>query len=116
MLLPLEPCRVQVLSLEYHLALSVPCSGRDGMEQVARLARALYLARYRDGAADAGMDAMIFDMARKRAGGTWDRQLSSVPRYRFVDAWAKVQRLADGSLPVGGTDDMRATTMLPAQR
>ncbi|PXW27269.1 hypothetical protein SAMN05445871_2137 [Paraburkholderia caballeronis] len=69
MLLPLEPCRVQVLSLEYHLALSVPCSGRGGMEQVARLARALYLARYRDGAADAGMDAMIFDMARKRAGG-----------------------------------------------
>ncbi|WP_143040668.1 hypothetical protein [Paraburkholderia caballeronis] len=45
-----------------------------------------------------------------------DRQLSRVPRYRFVDAWAKVQRLADGPLPVGGTDDMRATAMLPAQR
>lgn len=118
LLLPLSTEKVRSLSLENHLALATIRAGRGDLDQLCCLLRVIYLAFYLRGETAAGADlepyrqaetALDACIARVERGAPClladheqavvervlvrhDAQLAAVPRFRYLDAWDRLQR------------------------
>ncbi|WP_227792179.1 hypothetical protein [Burkholderia sp. BE17] len=134
--------RVQALSLEGHIALSVLRSGHGDALQIGRLSQIVYLAYFMRDVTAAGSDLEQFRTAesiveycvcRALGGGQWelreedyaaierilllyDAQLAAAPAYRFVDAWQQFQRVIVKNLstPIEGSRIEEATVGIEA--
>ncbi|WP_081057683.1 hypothetical protein [Burkholderia diffusa] len=118
MLLPLSTTKVQSLSLENHLALSTVRAGRGDFDQICYLIRVVYLAHFMRAETMAGADlgsyrhaeaaldacikrieqdqpCLLLDheqMVVERVLVLHDEQLAAVPKYRYLEAWDRLQR------------------------
>ncbi|CAE6854854.1 hypothetical protein R69658_08168 [Paraburkholderia aspalathi] len=116
MLLPLPVAKVRAMSLEHHLALAAMHSGRGSVEQMNVLLKVTYLTYFMADAAHESVDLDLFRAAetafeccglRGHRDGNWtlptadhdvlarilalhDRQLGSMPSWRYTEAWARI--------------------------
>lgn len=118
MLLPLSSAKVRALSLENHLALATVRAGRGDFDQLCCLIRIVYLAYFMRGETVAGQDVEPYRNAEaaldacikriehdqpcmlddrelslvERVLVLHDGQLAAVPKFRYLEAWDKLQR------------------------
>ncbi|RQQ00406.1 hypothetical protein DF164_29650 [Burkholderia stagnalis] len=117
MLLPLSTAKVQSLSLENHLALATVRAGRGDFDQICCLIRIVYLAYFLRGEtaagaelepyrrAEAALDAcikrieedqpcLLLDQEQtvvERVLVLHDAQLAAAPKFRYLEAWDRLQ-------------------------
>lgn len=122
MLLPLSTDKVRSLSLENHLALATIRAGRGNLDQLCCLLRVVYLAFYMRDATLSGIHLepyrraeAVLDACITRVGldepcalddeegivvghvlALHDEQLAAVPKYRYLQAWERLQRFITG--------------------
>lgn len=131
MLLPLSSTKVRALSLENHLALATVRAGHGDLDQICCLIRVVYLAYFMRSEMASGADLepyrhaeAVLDVCIKRLERNepcqfldpeqrvvecilvlHDEQLAAVPRFRYLEAWERLQRfVASGRqspFPVG---------------
>ncbi|KVL50673.1 hypothetical protein WT01_31250 [Burkholderia cepacia] len=125
MLLPLSTDKVRSLSLESHLALATVRAGRGDLDQVCCLLRIIYLAYFMRGEtkagaaldpyrrAEAALDACIRRIEQNQSCLLLDQeqvvvehvlvlhdaQLAAVPKYRYLEAWERLQRFVASDMP-----------------
>ncbi|CAM2198510.1 Fis family transcriptional regulator (plasmid) [Paraburkholderia kururiensis] len=125
MLLPLPNAKVQALSLENHLALTTVRAQRGGSDQICCLIRVVYLAYFMRGEtaegsdeepyrrAEAALDACMMRMeqggpcmlleeeqaAMERVLVLHDQQLAAIPKFRYLEAWQRMQHFAASEKP-----------------
>ncbi|MCA8023630.1 hypothetical protein [Burkholderia metallica] len=118
MLLPLPTAKVRSLSLENHLALSTVCAGRGDLDRICCPIQVIYLAYFLRSETAAGEDIDLYRHAEaeldscikrlehdqpcllldqdqtviERALVLYDEQLATVPMFRYLEAWERIQR------------------------
>ncbi|WP_254616793.1 hypothetical protein [Burkholderia metallica] len=124
-LLPLPTEKIRALSLENHLALTTVRAGRGEFDQICCLIRVVYLAYFMRGETAAGKDLESYRCAEaaldacikrieqdqpcllldheqtvvERVLVLHDDQLAAVPKFRYFEAWAQLQRFIASGKP-----------------
>ncbi|CAE6845318.1 hypothetical protein R75461_07223 [Paraburkholderia nemoris] len=125
MLLPLPAVKVRALSLANHLLLAAIHSGHGNLDVVKNLIRVLYLAYFMLDGAQGQRDLDVFrnadavlehTTARAEQAQGWtlteedhgvlerllafhDQQLGTIPSYRYLEAWDRLERFVRSDAP-----------------